>query len=75
MTVVAHAAVVEKKDAPFTFRKVFVEEPRADEVLVRMVASGICATDAMSSISTFQRRCLPSSGTKARASWSALDRP
>jgi len=46
LSVLAQAAVVEEKDAAFTFRKVIVEEPRADEVLVRMVATGICATDA-----------------------------
>lgn len=46
MTVSALAAVVEEKDAAFTFRDIVVEEPRADEVLVRMVATGICATDA-----------------------------
>ncbi|MFH5927279.1 NAD(P)-dependent alcohol dehydrogenase [Roseomonas xinghualingensis] len=46
MSVLAQAAVVEEKDAAFTFRKVIVEEPRGDEVLVRMVATGICATDA-----------------------------
>lgn len=46
MSVLALAAVVEEKGAAFTFRKVIVEEPRADEVLVRMIATGICATDA-----------------------------
>lgn len=46
MSVLAQAAVVEAKDAAFTFREVIIEEPRADEVLVRMVATGICATDA-----------------------------
>ncbi|TCU21378.1 aryl-alcohol dehydrogenase [Rhizobium azibense] len=42
----ARAAVVEKKDAPFVMQDVTVEAPRPDEVLVRMVATGICATDA-----------------------------
>ncbi len=46
MSVLAQAAVVEKEHAAFTFRNVIFEEPRADEVLVRMVATGICATDA-----------------------------
>ncbi|MGW8526348.1 MULTISPECIES: NAD(P)-dependent alcohol dehydrogenase [Nocardiopsidaceae] len=45
-TTPALAAVIEKQDGPFEFRDVEVEEPRPDEVLVRMVATGICATDA-----------------------------
>lgn len=40
------AAVVERKDAPLVMQDVSVEAPRPDEVLVRMVATGICATDA-----------------------------
>jgi aryl-alcohol dehydrogenase len=39
-------AAVEKKDAPFQFRDVEMDEPRSDEVLVRVVATGICHTDA-----------------------------
>ncbi|QFU88299.1 NAD(P)-dependent alcohol dehydrogenase [Amycolatopsis sp. YIM 10] len=46
MTTSARAAVLETKDGPFEFRDVEIEDPRADEVLVRMVATGICATDA-----------------------------
>lgn len=46
MSIASRAAVVDRKDAPFVIRPVVVEEPRADEVLVRMVATGICATDA-----------------------------
>ena len=46
MSVLARAAVIAEKDAAFTFRKVIIDDPRADEVLVRMVATGICATDA-----------------------------
>ncbi|MFC4560963.1 NAD(P)-dependent alcohol dehydrogenase [Nocardiopsis mangrovi] len=46
MTTSARAAVVEKKDGPFEFRDIEIEDPRPDEVLVRMVATGICATDA-----------------------------
>ncbi|WP_455873702.1 alcohol dehydrogenase catalytic domain-containing protein [Rhizobium yanglingense] len=42
----ARAAVVEKKDAPFVMQDVTVEAPRPDQALVRMVATGICATDA-----------------------------
>ena len=46
MTTKARAAVIERKDAPFVMHDVSVEDPRPDEVLVRMVATGICATDA-----------------------------
>lgn len=40
------AAVVEKKDGPFVFREVEVDAPRPDEIVVRIVATGICHTDA-----------------------------
>ncbi|AKQ66348.1 benzyl alcohol dehydrogenase [Myxococcus hansupus] len=46
MTTRARAAVVERKDGPFVIQDVVLEAPRPDEVLVRMVATGICATDA-----------------------------
>jgi aryl-alcohol dehydrogenase len=46
MTITIKAAVAEDKGAPFTIEELELEEPRADEVLVRIVASGICATDA-----------------------------
>ncbi|MFG1997828.1 NAD(P)-dependent alcohol dehydrogenase [Spirillospora sp. NPDC048911] len=39
------AAIVEEPGAPFTVREVSLEEPRAGEVLVRMVAAGLCHTD------------------------------
>ncbi|WP_345785788.1 alcohol dehydrogenase catalytic domain-containing protein [Gemmatimonas sp.] len=40
------AAVIEAKDGPFVFRDVDVDEPRADEIVVRVVATGICQADA-----------------------------
>jgi aryl-alcohol dehydrogenase len=43
----ATAAVVEKHDAPFTIEELEIDEPRAGEVLVRIVASGICHTDGI----------------------------
>ena len=46
MAITIKAAVAEDKGAPFTIEELELEEPRADEVLVRIVASGICATDA-----------------------------
>src|SRR3974390_2208688 len=39
------AAVVRTKAGPFTLEEIELEEPRADEVLVRNVASGICHSD------------------------------
>lgn len=46
MSIQARAAVIEQKDNPFVMRDVTIDDPRPDEVLVRMVATGICATDA-----------------------------
>ena len=40
------AAVVEEKGGPFRMRTVSLQAPRADEVLVRIVATGVCQTDA-----------------------------
>jgi aryl-alcohol dehydrogenase len=39
------AAVVESPDAGFTFSEIELDAPRPDEVVVRMVAAGICHTD------------------------------
>ncbi len=39
------AAVVETGGAPFTLSQIELSEPRPDEVLVRMVAAGLCHTD------------------------------
>jgi len=39
------AAVVHKKGGPFVIEELELDEPRADEVLVRMTASGLCHTD------------------------------
>src|SRR5918997_1024206 len=45
MTIATQAAVVESGGAPFTLAEVELDEPRADEVLVRMTAAGLCHTD------------------------------
>jgi aryl-alcohol dehydrogenase len=45
MTVGARAAVVHQRGGDFAFEDVEIDSPRPDEVLVRMVASGICHTD------------------------------
>jgi aryl-alcohol dehydrogenase len=39
------AAVIEKTGAPFVFRELELDGPRPDEILVRIVAVGICQTD------------------------------
>ncbi len=39
------AAVVRKKGGPFQIETLSLEEPRSDEVLVRIVATGMCHTD------------------------------
>ena len=43
--VTTQAAIVEAPGAPFTIEEVTLDEPRAGEVLVRMVAAGLCHTD------------------------------
>ena len=45
MSISPHAAVVESGGAAFTLHHVELDEPRADEVVVRMVAAGLCHTD------------------------------
>lgn len=44
----AKGAVTRSPEGPFVIEELTVEEPRADEVVVRMVATGICHTDLMS---------------------------
>src|SRR5215218_5018904 len=39
------AAVVREEGQPFSVEELELEEPRADEVLVRVAAAGICHTD------------------------------
>lgn len=39
------AAVVREKGAPFVIEDVELEEPRADEVLVKIASTGLCHTD------------------------------
>jgi aryl-alcohol dehydrogenase len=43
--VITRAAVVEAQGHPFTIAELELDEPRVDEVLVRMVATGVCHTD------------------------------
>lgn len=39
------AAIVREKSGPFKIEKVTLDEPREDEVLVEVVATGVCHTD------------------------------
>jgi aryl-alcohol dehydrogenase len=39
------AAVVESKDSPFQLEGVEIGEPRADELLVKIAAAGMCHSD------------------------------
>jgi aryl-alcohol dehydrogenase len=41
----ATAAVTRQKGGPLTIEEIAVEAPRGDEILVRLVASGVCHTD------------------------------
>ena len=43
--IAVQAAVAHAAGRPFTLEAVELDEPRADEILVRLVASGICHTD------------------------------
>ena len=38
-------ATIRQKGGPFLVEKLFLDEPRPDEVLVRIVATGMCHTD------------------------------
>lgn len=40
------AAVADGSDQPFLHKALELDEPRADEVLVRLVSTGVCQTDA-----------------------------
>ncbi|MER5118776.1 NAD(P)-dependent alcohol dehydrogenase [Serratia marcescens] len=40
------AAVITEKSGPFIFKDVELDEPQDDEILVKMVATGVCQTDA-----------------------------
>lgn len=41
------AAVLEETGKPLAIRELVIDEPRANEVQVRMVATGVCHTDAV----------------------------
>src|SRR5919205_3705084 len=41
------AAVAREKEHPFSVEELELQEPRADEVLVRVVGAGMCHTDLL----------------------------
>jgi len=45
MTVAARGAVAAAVGAPLTYQDIEIDEPGADEILVRIVATGVCHTD------------------------------
>ena len=44
------AAIIREKDGPFLIEDVELDEPRGDEMLVRVAASGFCHTDELARI-------------------------
>lgn len=45
MGIRTHGAVVHRPGGPFTFEELEVDSPRPDELIVRVVACGVCHTD------------------------------
>jgi aryl-alcohol dehydrogenase len=73
MSVRATAAVIRDVGAEFALEEVEIDDPRADEVLVRVVAAGMCHTDLMARDlgMTSPPWC---SDTKTPAWWNESDR-
>lgn len=53
MTTTTFAAVAVSPDTPFDFRELDLEEPRPDEIKVKIAATGICHTDIAVKEQTF----------------------
>lgn len=68
MSITTRAAVVESSGAPFTLADVELDEPGSREVLVRMVATGLCHTDLGVAGGGLPFPCLVSSATRERES-------
>jgi aryl-alcohol dehydrogenase len=67
------AAVTREQGKPLTLEQVELDDIRPDEARVRMVATGICHTDAIVRDGVYRRRCPPSSGMRWQTSskWSS----
>ena len=61
------AAVVREKFGAFTIDRLELTDPRPDEALVRIVASGMCQTDLHGRDGYYNTPIPPFTGTKARA--------
>ena len=59
------AAVLHEIGAPLVVEEVEIEGPRAGEVAVRLVASGVCHSDLHTIDGSFPGRCRRSSATRA----------
>lgn len=53
------AAVVRDPDGPFSFETITLDDPRSDEVLVRVLATGVCHTDTVAKSLSLVRDHLP----------------
>jgi Zn-dependent alcohol dehydrogenase len=62
------AAVARERFGDFSIEPLELAEPRAGELLVEIVASGMCQTDLHGRDGYTTRRCRRCSGTRARAS-------
>ena len=69
------AAVAREHHAPLTLEQLELDEIRDDEVRVRMVATGICHTDAVVRDGAPRRRCPQFSATREPVSSSRSARP
>ena len=65
----ATAAVLSANHEPFVLEEIEVESPQRDEVLVRIVATGLCHTDLSARRGSSPSPCPASWATRARA-WS-----
>ena len=64
----ATAAVLSANHAPFVLEEVEVDGPKRGEVLVRIVATGLCHTDLSVREGLIPSRCRACSDTRAPAS-------
>ena len=68
------AAVTRAPHAPQSLENIDLAEPRDNEILVRVVATGVCHTDVAMRDQTFRSRNQLSSGMRAQVLWNGWDR-
>jgi len=66
------AAVFEKQYAPFSMAEVDIDSPGPGEALVRVVATGVCHTDAITRDGDMP---FPPPGTRLGCGWPATSVP